>query len=80
VIRTGMDQREFHEPLADQQIDNSFDSAGLRDRPSDLVTPGVTPRSGIGAHLTPTKKKGKSRAVLVLHSRSKESAVSALQR
>jgi hypothetical protein len=60
-LRTGIDQREFYEQLADQLIDNSFDSIGLRDRRSDLVTPGVTPRSGIGAHITQTKKKRKSK-------------------
>jgi hypothetical protein len=58
-----MDQREFYEQLANQLIDHGFDSGGLRDRPSDLVTPGATPRSGIGSHLTPTKKKRKSKSV-----------------
>jgi hypothetical protein len=61
-IRPGMDQREFYEHLDDQLIDKYFDSGGLCDRPSDLVTPGATPRSGIGAHLTPTKKKRKSKS------------------
>jgi hypothetical protein len=61
-IRTGMDQLEFYEQLADQLIDNYSDSGGLRDRPSDLVTPGATSRSGIGAPLTPTKKKLKSKS------------------
>jgi hypothetical protein len=60
-LRTGMAQLEFYEQLADQLIDISFDSIGLRDRRSDLVTPGVTSRSGIGAHLTATKKKRKSK-------------------
>jgi hypothetical protein len=62
-IRTGMDQCEFYEQLAGQLIDNCFDSGGLRDRQSDLVTPGTTPRSGIGAQLTLTKKKRKSKSV-----------------
>jgi hypothetical protein len=62
-IRTGMDQSEFYEQLAGQLIDNDFDSGGLRDRQSDLVTPGTTPRSGIGAQLTLTKKKRKSKSV-----------------
>jgi hypothetical protein len=61
-IRTGTDQHELYEQLADQLIDNSFDSVGLRDRPSDLVTSGVTPRRGIGAQLTPTKKQHKSKS------------------
>jgi Transposase IS4 len=61
-IRTRMDQRAFYEQLADQLIDNSFDSVRLRDRPSALVTPGVPTRSGIGAHLTPTKKKRKRKS------------------
>jgi hypothetical protein len=48
--------------LADRLIDNSFDSVRLRDHPSDLVTPDVPTRTGIGAHLTPTKKKRKSKS------------------
>jgi hypothetical protein len=43
-IRTGMDQREFYEQLASQLINDYFVSGGLRDRQSDLVTPGATPR------------------------------------
>jgi hypothetical protein len=54
-IRTGM----AYEQLAGQLIDNYFDSGGLRDRHSNLVTPGATPRSGICAQLTLTKKKPK---------------------
>jgi hypothetical protein len=62
-IRTVLDQREFYEQLAGQLIDDYFDSGGLRDRQSDLVTPGTTPRSGIGAQLTLTRKKRKSKSV-----------------
>jgi hypothetical protein len=47
-IRARTDQSEFYEQLADQLIDNAFGSVRLRDRPSDLVTPGVPPHSGIG--------------------------------
>jgi hypothetical protein len=53
----------LYEPLAGQLIDNYFDSGGLCDRQSDLVTPGATPRSGIGAQLALTKKKRKSLSV-----------------
>jgi hypothetical protein len=35
----------LYEQLAGQLIDNYFDSGGLCDRQSDLVTPGATPRS-----------------------------------
>jgi hypothetical protein len=52
----------LYEQLAGQLIDNYFDSGGLCDRQSDLVTPGATPRSGIGEQLTLTKKKLKSRS------------------
>jgi hypothetical protein len=76
-----MDQREFYEQLADQLIDNPFDSVRLCDRPSYLDKPGVPPRSGIGSHLLRTKGSARVRAVPGgLHSRSKESAVSALLR
>jgi hypothetical protein len=78
-VRTGMDQRDVYEQLADQLIDTYFDSVGLCDHPSDLDKPGVAPRGGIGAHPTPTKKKS-IRAVPVLHSSCKESAASALLR
>jgi hypothetical protein len=53
----------LYEQLAGQLIDNYFDSGGLRDRHSDLVTPGATPRCGISAQLTLTKKKRKSKSV-----------------
>jgi hypothetical protein len=53
----------IYEQLAGQLIDNYFDSAGLRDRQSDLAAPGATPRSGIGEQLTLTKKKRKCTSV-----------------
>jgi hypothetical protein len=52
-----------YEQLAGQLIDNYFDSGGLCDRHSNLVTPGATRRSGISAQLTLTKKKRKSKSV-----------------
>jgi hypothetical protein len=61
-IRTGTDQHELYEQLADQLIDNSFDSVGLRDRPSDLVTSGVTPRVEPVLH---SRCKGNSHLLLL---------------
>jgi hypothetical protein len=54
-----INQREFYERLAQELIDNSFDSLRTRERPSDSenVSPNLpTERE---AHLTPTKKKRK---------------------
>jgi hypothetical protein len=53
----------LYEELAGQLIDNYFDSGGPRNRLPDLITPGATPRSGIGAQLALTKKKRKSQTV-----------------
>ena len=63
-------EREFYELLAEEMIDNSHDQVrGRGRRPMDidlignpdLITADGRMRSGISAHLTPTKKKKKSK-------------------
>jgi hypothetical protein len=80
-IRTGMDQREFYELLADQLIDNYVDSVGLRDRPSDLSSEQVPTQVAESAHISRRRRRSaRVRALPVLHSRCKENVVSALHR
>jgi Transposase IS4 len=60
--RAAMEQRSFYEKLADQLIDNQFDYVGLRDRSaSSLVDAKQILRSGRDVHLTPTKKRRKTK-------------------
>jgi len=57
----GLSQHEFLEILAEQLIDNTFETAGLRPRGSAEAAPAVDEsvplRQGVGVHLTPTKKR-----------------------
>ena len=65
-------QKQFYEQLAEELIDNKYDGAAANGRRSrentGVVDPHPTlarttgiPRSGVDAHLTPTKRKRKSR-------------------
>ena len=60
-------QREFYEDLAEQLIDNAYDGLGRRHRASDGGTPSPARAptndhsSGVDAHLTPTKRKKRTR-------------------
>jgi hypothetical protein len=60
-------QREFYELLAEEMIDNTHDLRGRRHAPNsvtgspELITPDGHMRTGIGAHLTPTKRKRKTK-------------------
>jgi hypothetical protein len=59
--RATMEQRSFYEKLADQLIDNQFDYVGLRDRSTSLIDAKQILRSGRDVHLTPTKKRRKTK-------------------
>jgi hypothetical protein len=56
-----MEQKDFYETLAEELVDNNFDVVGTRDRhrvgDDSEAMDNVQPRSGVGVHLTPTKKK-----------------------
>lgn len=58
-------QAEFYSTLAEQLIDNCFDHVGRRDRqvlPSESATyNNGAPTSGVGAHLTPTRRRKRRR-------------------
>ena len=58
-------QREFYEDLAEQLIDNSYNGLGRRNRDSATPSPARVPTndhsSGVDAHLTPTKRKKRTR-------------------
>ena len=60
-------QHEFYEDLAEQLIDNAYDGLGRRHRASDGGTPSPARAptndhsSGVDAHLTPTKRKKRTR-------------------
>jgi hypothetical protein len=56
-----MVQRSFYEKLADQLIDNEFDYVGLRDRSTSLIDAKQILRSGLDVHLTPNKKRRKTK-------------------
>jgi Transposase IS4 len=59
-----MSQSEFYETLATELIENKWDGMNLRQRiTSELEAPRWCdrPRSGISAHLTPTKRKRKNK-------------------
>ena len=55
-------QAHFYENLAADQIENGYDSTGLRDRAVSTSAAGlreVAPSYGVGTHLTPTLKRRK---------------------
>jgi Transposase IS4 len=64
-LRSTLEQKKFYEVLAEELIDNNFDAIGIRERhrfanESEAMLNGQ-PRSGIGIHLTPTKKKRRTK-------------------
>jgi hypothetical protein len=64
-VLNGVQQREFYVALVEEVIDNSFDRIGRRERQcvadeSEAMVNGE-PRSGLSAHLTPTKRKRRRR-------------------
>jgi hypothetical protein len=58
-----MKQSEFYENLAQNLIENNYDSVGLRARytSNDAVADIAAPVSGFGPHTTPTKRKKSTR-------------------
>jgi hypothetical protein len=59
-----MSQGEFYEALATELIENKWDGVELRQRVTSDIEPANwadRPRSGISAHLTPTKRKRKNK-------------------
>jgi len=57
----GLNQNEFYEDLAEQLIENTFETVGMRPRGDAGATAGevepVPLRYGVGIHLTPTRKR-----------------------
>ena len=58
-------QREFYEDLAERLIDNSYDGLGRRNRVGGTASPARAPTNdhsiGVYEHLTPTKRKKRTR-------------------
>ncbi len=62
-------QRDFYELLAEEMIDNTHDQVRGRRAVSEDGSPGIITaeghmRSGIAAHLTPTKKKRRKKETM----------------
>ena len=70
ATETEKKQRDFYELLAEEVIDNTYDQVrGGRRQGSENGSPGIITaeghmRSGIAAHLTPTKKKRRKRETM----------------
>ena len=66
--RCSMKQADIHMLLSEELIDNSIDTINLRmrtrtvDESGAIATVDGTSQSGIGAHLTPTKRRRKNKA------------------
>ena len=66
--RCSLKQADFYMLLAEELIDNSIDTINLQmrtrtdDESGAIATVDGTPQSGIGAHLTPTKRRRKNKA------------------
>jgi hypothetical protein len=59
--RATMEQRSFYEKLVNQLIDNQYDYVSMRDPCTSLVDAKQILRSGRDVHLTPTKKRRKTK-------------------
>jgi hypothetical protein len=83
-------QKDFYEEVAEELIDNNYDGAaagGRRSRENARVGPNPTlsrttgsPRSGVGIHLTPTKKQRKIRGVILNQSAQGDCKVCKIKR
>ena len=72
VARLHICQREFYEDLAFSLIENRYDTIGLRKRTGTTNNFVVLPArrtSGVGVHLTPTKKRRKRNGMVTKHAR-----------
>jgi hypothetical protein len=69
--RCDLEQRKFYSVLAEQLIENQYDYYGIRPRQSVAQDSEAyehgQPRIGIDAHLTPTKRKRKTKDALTSH-------------